>query len=104
MAVPHLLEEGKSASKDAGRWAPKKVDCDVPHWLGEENKTPVYECENLKAVRDTGRCVSLLVVPRRGVDTRRCANKDAGPRRGVDLVAVLHRLKEGKSASENAGR
>ena len=23
-----------------GRWAPKGVDCDVPHWLGEENKPP----------------------------------------------------------------
>ncbi|KAG7024023.1 hypothetical protein SDJN02_15052, partial [Cucurbita argyrosperma subsp. argyrosperma] len=48
---------------------------------------------------DTGRCASLLAVPRRGVDTRRCASKDAGPRRGV----VPHRLEEGKSASEDAG-
>ena len=34
-AVPHRLEEGKSASEDAG---PRRgVDCDVPHgW--EENK------------------------------------------------------------------
>ena len=31
---------------------------------------------------DTGRCVSLLAVPRRGVDTRRCASKDAGPKGG----------------------
>ena len=32
-AVPHRLEEGKSASEDAG---PRRgVDCDVPHWLGE---------------------------------------------------------------------
>ena len=52
---------------------------------------------------DTRRCVSLLVVPRRRVDTRRCANKDAGSQRGVDLGAVLHRLKEGKSANEDAG-
>ena len=29
---------------------------------------------------DTGRCASLLAVPRRGVDTRRCASKDAGPK------------------------
>ena len=28
---------------------------------------------------DTGRCASLLVVPRRGVDTRRCASEDIGP-------------------------
>ena len=34
---------------------------------------------------DTGRCASLLAVPRRGVDTRRCASKDTGPQRGVDL-------------------
>ena len=31
---------------------------------------------------DTGRCVSLLAVPRRGVDTRQCVSKDAGPQRG----------------------
>ena len=31
---------------------------------------------------DTGRCASLLAVPRREVDTRRCANKDAGPQMG----------------------
>ena len=31
---------------------------------------------------DTGRCVSLLAIPRRGVDTRRCASKDAGPKGG----------------------
>ena len=31
-AVPHRLEEGKSASEDAG---PRRgVDCDAPHWLG----------------------------------------------------------------------
>ena len=52
---------------------------------------------------DTRQCTSFLVVPRRGVDTRRYANKDAGPRRGVNLVAVPHRVKEGKSASEDAG-
>ena len=35
-AVPHELEEGKSASEDAGprRW----VDCDVPHWLERRTK------------------------------------------------------------------
>ena len=45
-AVPHRLEEGKSASEYAGprrgvdydvpHWlgrTPKGVDCDVPHWL-----------------------------------------------------------------------
>ena len=37
------------------------------------------------------------------VDTRRCASKDAGSRTGVDLVAVPHRLEEGKSVSEDAG-
>ena len=52
---------------------------------------------------DTGQCVSLLAVPRRGVDTRRCASKDAGPQMGVDLGAVPHRFEEGKSASEDAG-
>ena len=52
---------------------------------------------------DIGRCASLLVFSRRGVDTGQCASKDAGPRRGVDLVAVPHRLEEGKSASEDAG-
>ena len=51
----------------------------------------------------TGLCVSLLAVPRRGVDTRRCASKDAGPQRGVDLGAVPHRLEEGKSANQDAG-
>ena len=30
-AVPHRLEEGKSASEDAR--SRKGVDCDVPHWL-----------------------------------------------------------------------
>ena len=36
-------------------------------------------------------------------DTGRCASKDAGPQRGrVDLGAVPHRLKEGKSTSEDA--
>ena len=44
---------------------------------------------------DTGRCASLLAVPRRGVDTRRCASKDAGPQRGVDLRVVPHQLEEG---------
>ena len=52
---------------------------------------------------DTGRCVSLLAVPRRGVDTRRSASKNAGPQRGAVLGAVPHRLEEGKSASEDAG-
>ena len=51
----------------------------------------------------TGRCVSLLAVPRRGVDTRRCASKDAGPQRGMDLGVVPHRLDKGMSASEDAG-
>ena len=37
------------------------------------------------------------------VDTRRCTSKDAGPQRGVDLGVVPHRLKEGKSANEDAG-
>ena len=31
---------------------------------------------------DIGRCVSLLAIPRRGVDMRRCASKDAGPKGG----------------------
>ena len=31
-AVSHRLEEGKSASEDAG--PQRRVDCDVPHWLG----------------------------------------------------------------------
>ena len=31
-AVPHQLEEGKSASRDVGPG--RGVDCDVPHWLG----------------------------------------------------------------------
>ena len=39
----------------------------------------------------------------KGVDTRRWASKDTGSRRGVDLMAVPHRLEEGKSANENAG-
>ena len=52
---------------------------------------------------DTERCVSLLVVPQRGVDTRRCASKDAGAQREVDLRAVPHRLEEGKSVHEDAG-
>ena len=30
-AVPHRLEERKSASEDAG--PRRRVDCDVPHWL-----------------------------------------------------------------------
>ena len=30
--VPHRLEEGKSASENAG--PQREVDCDVPHWLG----------------------------------------------------------------------
>ena len=51
---------------------------------------------------DTRRCVSLLAVPRRGVDTTRCASKDAGSQKGMDLGAVPHRLEEGKSASEDA--
>ena len=51
----------------------------------------------------TGRCVSLLTVPRRGVDMRRCASKNAGPQRGVNLGVVPHRLEEGKSASEDTG-
>ena len=51
----------------------------------------------------SGRCASLLAVPRRGVDTRRCASKDAGPQRGLDLGVVPHQLEEGKSASEDAG-
>ena len=51
----------------------------------------------------TGQCVSLLAVPRRGVDTRRCASKDAGPQRGVDLGAVPHRLDKETSANEDAG-
>ena len=29
---PTSLEEGKSASEDAG--PRRRVDCDVPHWLG----------------------------------------------------------------------
>ena len=52
---------------------------------------------------DTRRCVSLLVVPRRGVGTRRCANKDARPQRGVDLAGFTHRLEKGTSANEDAG-
>ena len=52
---------------------------------------------------DTGRCVNLLAVPRRGIDTRRCVNKDVGPQREVDLGAVPHRSEEGTSASEDAG-
>ena len=31
---------------------------------------------------DTGRCVSLLVVPRKRVDTKWCVSKDAGPKGG----------------------
>ena len=31
-AVPHRLEEGKSASEDAR--PRREVDCDVAHWLG----------------------------------------------------------------------
>ena len=31
-AVPHRLEEGKSVSEDAG--PRRRMDCDVPHWLG----------------------------------------------------------------------
>ena len=30
---------------------------------------------------DTGRCASLLTVPRTGVDMRQCASKDARPQR-----------------------
>ena len=52
---------------------------------------------------DTGRCVSPLAVPRRGVDTRRCASKDVGPQRGVDLGAIPHRLEEGKSVILEGG-
>ena len=52
---------------------------------------------------DTGRCVSLLAVPRRGVDTRWCASKDAEPQTGVDLGVVPHRLEEGKNACEDVG-
>ena len=38
-AVPHRLEEGKSASEDA---RPRRgVDCDVPHWLGRRTKHPL---------------------------------------------------------------
>ena len=50
----------------------------------------------------SGRCVSLLVVPRKGVDTRRCASKDARPQRG-GFGVVPHRLKERKSVNEDAG-
>ena len=39
--------------------------------------------------------------PPKGVDTRRYASKDAGPK-GGGFGAVPHRLKEGKSASEDA--
>ena len=52
---------------------------------------------------DIGQYVSLLAVPRTGVDTRWCASKDAGCQRRVYLGAVLHLLEEGKSASEDAG-
>ena len=52
---------------------------------------------------DTGRCASLLAIPRRGVDTRWCVSKDAGLQRGVDLGVVPHQLEEGKTASEDAG-
>ena len=48
---------------------------------------------------DTGRCASLLAVPRMGVDTRHYA----GPHRVVDLGAVPHRLEEGKSARRTLG-
>ena len=50
---------------------------------------------------DTRRCVSLLVVPQRGVDIRWCANKDVRPQR-MDLVAVPHQLEEGKSSTKDA--
>ena len=43
---------------------------------------------------DTGRCASLLAVPRRGVDMRRCAVKTRAPN-GVDLEGIPHRLEKG---------
>ena len=53
---------------------------------------------------NTGRCVSLLTVPQRGIDTRWCASKDVGLQRGVDLGGgVPHRLEKGTSASKDAG-
>jgi len=52
---------------------------------------------------DTGRCASLLAVPRRRVDMRQYASKDAGTRKGVDLVVVSHRLKKETSVSKDAG-
>ena len=44
-AVPHRLEEGKSASEDVG--PRKRVDCDVPHWLGRRTNHHLYGGGNL---------------------------------------------------------
>ena len=49
---------------------------------------------------NTGRCASLLAVPRREVDTRRCASKDSRPK-GVDLGVVPHQLEERNSANKD---
>ena len=44
-AIPHRLEEGKSASEDA---EPRRgVDCDVPHWLGRRTNHHLQGCGNL---------------------------------------------------------
>ena len=52
---------------------------------------------------DTGQCVSLLAVPRRGVDTRRCASKDAGLKGGWTWWGSHIELEKGTSDSEDIG-
>ena len=49
------------------------------------------------------RSVSILAVPRRGVDTRLCASKDAGPQRGVNSEGIPHRLEKEASVNEDVG-
>ena len=41
-----------------------------------------YEPLQMVLEPDTGRCVSLLAVPQKGVDTRRFASKEARPKGG----------------------
>ena len=52
-----------------GHWAPKGVDCDVPHWLGK-------------------RGVDLVVVPRQ-LEKGTSASEDTGPRRGWIVMSHI---------------
>ena len=65
-----------------------EISCDVPHWLGKPERESLRKTISVSSgfgplqmvsEPDTGRCISFLTIPRRGVDTRRCASKDAGP-------------------------